>query len=101
LSVRVAAGGGVTGGVTGGVPTGGVVVPAPMAPMYSSLFGEPLPGLVTLPAVASATMASRTWAGVRAGLFARYSAATPVTCGVAIEVPLIRPDAVSLPFIDD
>ena len=72
-----------------------------MAPVYSSLFGEPVPALVTLPVVASATMASRTWVGVSAGLFARYSAATPATCGVAIEVPLIVPVLVSLFLVDE
>ena len=38
---------------------------------------------------AALTSASRTWAGVAVGFLARYRAAAPVTCGVAIEVPLI------------
>src|SRR5829696_802732 len=37
----------------------------------------------------AAWRAAFTWAGVELGLFALYSAAAPVTCGVAIDVPLI------------
>src|SRR3954447_11695375 len=62
---------------------------------FSSLFGEPVPALVTLPVRALATRASRTRAGVAVGLADRYRAAAPVTCGVAIEVPLIVVVAVS------
>src|SRR5438132_1428002 len=46
-------------------------------------------------------MKSRTWAGVKLGLADAMSAATPTTCGVAIEVPLIVLVAVSLVFQDD
>src|SRR5262245_6082001 len=45
------------------------------APVNSSLFGEPLPTLVTLPAVAAPTSASRTCCGLAAGCVARYRAA--------------------------
>lgn len=46
-----------------------------------------MPGPVTTFGVAALTRPSRTWAGVLAGFCARYSAAAPTTCGVAIEVP--------------
>src|SRR6266508_531530 len=62
----------------------------------SSRFGEPVPGLPTTPVVASATIRSRTCCGVRLGLPPRINAATPATCGVAIEVPLMVLVAVSL-----
>ncbi len=65
---------------------------------YSSKLGEPVPGLVTLPEVALLTRALRTVAGEALGLLWRYSAATPATCGVAIEVPLMVFVAVSLVF---
>ena len=42
-----------------------------------------------MPGVAFATSALRTEAGDAAGLPCRYRAATPATCGVAIDVPLI------------
>src|SRR5512138_2602907 len=41
----------------------------------------------TTPAVACPTTAAATSAGVEEGFRSRYSAATPVTCGVAIDVP--------------
>src|SRR5690242_8809845 len=74
---------------------GGVVPPEPV---NSSLFGEPVPGLVTTPEVALATRALDTVAGVAVGLAARYSAAAPATCGVAIDVPLIVFVAVVLEY---
>ena len=45
--------------------------------------------------------AACTWAGVAVGLSPRNSAAAPVTCGVAIDVPLIVFVAVSLAFQDE
>src|SRR5262245_60170337 len=50
---------------------------------------------MTTPWVALETIAFETSAGVADGLVSRYRAATPVTCGVAIEVPLIVLVAVS------
>ena len=55
----------------------------------SSRFGDPIPGFFTLPEVASATILSRTCCGVQVGCADVMMAATPVTCGVAIEVPEI------------
>ncbi len=56
-------------------------------PTLSRRFGDPVPGLVTTFGVAALTRAVATWAGVAVGLAARWSAAAPTTCGVAIEVP--------------
>src|SRR4051812_34436917 len=70
-----------------GVGAALVPPPPPMKPTYSSLFGEPLPGLLTTPADALEVSALATCAGVAEGLAARYSAAEPVTCGVAMDVP--------------
>src|SRR5690348_7590652 len=67
----------------------------------SSRFGEPEPGLVMWPVVALAIRALCTVAGLAVGWLARYSAAAPATCGVAIEVPLIVLVAVSLVAHDD
>jgi hypothetical protein len=53
----------------------------------SKRFGEPLAS-VTLSSVAAARIAWVTCAGVAFGFTARYSAAAPATCGLAIEVPL-------------
>ena len=72
-----------------------------MSPVNSSLFGEPGPGLITLPLVASATSLSRTCCGVNVGLPDSTRAAAPTTCGVAIEVPLMVLVAVSLAFHDE
>src|SRR6476469_316861 len=57
-------------------------------PLYRST-GFCVLGLVTLLGVALATRASRTCCGVAVGWSARYRAAAPATCGVAIDVPLI------------
>src|SRR4051794_18301459 len=64
-------------------------------PVYSSLFGEPVPADLTTPLSALVTSASRTWAGVQAGWAPSTSATAPATCGLAIEVPLITAVAVS------
>jgi hypothetical protein len=58
--------------------------------------GDPAERLVTLPEVALEASALATCAGVADGFTDRNSAAAPVTCGVAIEVPLIVFVAVSL-----
>ena len=47
-----------------------------------------MPGLFTMPAVALLKIALRTVADVALGLPCKYSATTPTTCGVAIDVPL-------------
>ena len=65
---------------------------------YSRRFGEPVPGLVTLFGVELLISAVVTCAGVALGLLARYSAATPATCGDAIEVPLMVLVAVVLVY---
>ena len=85
-------GGGGGGGPGGGGGGGGGAVPSSE---YSRRFGEPVPGLVTLPVVALVVIALATVAGEAAGAPCRYSAATPATCGVAIDVPLIVFVAVS------
>src|SRR3982074_174586 len=83
--------------VGGGGGGGGVV----LEPVYSSTFGEPVPASVTLFLLPALTSASRTCCGVADGLVARYSAAAPTTCGVAIEVPLMVLVAVVLPIYDE
>ncbi len=51
--------------------TGGPWGREPYGTIFRSLFGEPLPGLVTLPEVAPFTRAEATWAGVAEVWFAR------------------------------
>ena len=67
----------------------------------SRRFGDPVPALVTLFGVELLMMAAVTVAGDAVGFVSRNNAATPVTCGVAIEVPEIVLVAVSLVFHDD
>src|SRR6185369_14716740 len=55
---------------------------------YSSRLGEPVPALVTWFVVEPLTIALRVVAAEAPGLNCLYSAATPATCGEAIEVPL-------------
>src|SRR5215208_6009350 len=62
----------------------------------SSLLGDPAPALVTLFGVELLMMAAVTVAGEAVGFVSRNNAATPVTCGVAIDVPEIVLVAVSL-----
>src|SRR4051794_14763644 len=71
----------------GGGGGGGGGVPPKIE--YSSRFGDPLPGLRTTPLVELLISALATADGVAVVFVARYSAATPATCGVAIDVPLI------------
>ena len=68
---------------------------------YSKRLGEPVPALVTTLAVAVLVNAVPTAAALAPGLFCKYNAATPTTCGVAMLVPLIVLVAVSLVFHDD
>lgn len=67
---------------------GGGSVPVE-APVNISKLGEPAPALVTLPTVALVLMASPTCAGVADGVDCRICAASPATCGEAMDVPLI------------
>jgi hypothetical protein len=69
-----------------------------VASTYSSRSGEPAPGSPTAPGVASASSSAVTCAGVHVGCSARISAAAPVTCGAAIDVPLPVRVAVSPPM---
>src|SRR5207253_7042864 len=85
-SVPLVAGGQSFGG--GGVEPPGLV--------YRRMFGEPGRAFVILFGVPTDFSALCTVAGDAVGLLARNSAAAPVTCGVAIDVPLIVLVAVSL-----
>ena len=67
----------------------------------SSRLGEPVPAFVTLFGVELLMIAAVTVAGKALGFVSRNSAATPATCGVAIDVPEIVFIAVSLVFHDD
>ena len=67
----------------------------------SSRFGDPVPALLTLFGVELLMMAAVTVAGEAVGFVSRNNAATPVTCGVAIDVPEIVLVAVSLVRHDD
>jgi hypothetical protein len=59
-------------------------------------FGESAPASPTTPRVAAPNRAAATCVGVSCGWSDSHSAATPATCGAAIEVPLIVLLAVSL-----
>ena len=65
---------------------------------YSKRFGEPVLMLVNLPEDAVFTISLRTVEGEAVVLFCKYNAATPATCGEAIEVPEIVFVAVSLVY---
>ena len=62
----------------------------------SSRLGEPVPALVTLFGVELLMIAAATVAGEAVGFVSRNNAATPATCGDAIDVPEIVLVAVSL-----
>src|SRR4030095_1239810 len=62
----------------------------------SNRLGEPVPAPVTLFSVALLMIAAVTVAGEAVGFVSRNKAATPVTCGVAIDVPEMVFVAVSL-----
>ena len=67
----------------------GVGVP-PVKPIYRSRFGEPVPTEDTLAVEALFRIALVTVPADAPGLSCRKSAATPATCGLAIEVPEIE-----------
>ena len=92
LSNSSAPGMGVGVGVGGG---------APVSNEKSSRLGEPVPAFVTLFGVELLTIAAVTVAGDAVGFVSRNNAATPATCGVAIDVPEIVLVAVSLVFHDE
>ena len=79
----------------------GVGVGPPVNSEKSSRLGEPVPALVTWFRVEPLMMAAVTVAGEAVGFVSRNNAATPVTCGVAIDVPEIVLVAVSLVFHDE
>ena len=56
-----------------------------------SLLGDPSPASATTPWVAPVAIAELTADGVSTGFASSISAATPATCGAAIEVPLFCP----------
>ena len=85
-------------GVGVGVGVGGG---APVRSEKSNRFGDPVPGLLTLFSVELLMIAAVTVAGEAVGLVSRNKAATPATCGVAIDVPEIVLVAVSLVLHDD
>ena len=74
----------------------GVGPPPPVNSEKSRRLGEPVPGLVTLFSVEPLMIAAVTCDGVAAGFVSRNKAATPATCGDAIDVPEIVLVAVSL-----
>lgn len=67
----------------------------------SKRFGDPVPGLVTLLGVEFVTIAAVTAAGNEPGFVSRKSAATPQTCGDAIDVPEMVFVAVSFVFHEE
>ncbi|CAB4947690.1 unannotated protein [freshwater metagenome] len=69
--------------------------------MERSLLGSPLNKPVTAPVVALALSAVQIAAGVAVGLSCSISAATPATCGEAIDVPLPYAAPVSDPKYAD
>ena len=96
----VVVGGAVVGGaVVGGAVVGGVSSSAlgtGVSSEYTSRLKEPWPGFVTTLRVDDVASAAATSAGVRAGFCPSASAATPATCGAAIEVPESIRDALSV-----
>ena len=69
---------------------------APVNNEKSNRLGDPVPGLVTLFGVELLMIAAVTVAGEAVGFVSRNNAATPATCGDAIDVPEIVLVAVSL-----
>jgi hypothetical protein len=73
-------------------PGGGEVVDPPSKsawPMNTKRFGESGPGSLRIPVVARSFNLVATSKGERFGSAANSNAATPATCGAAIDVPLI------------
>lgn len=96
VGVGVGLGGGVGVGV--GLGGGGGALPSNE---YSKRLGEPVPALVTLLSEEPLIIAAPTVAGEAVGFVSRKSAATPATCGEAIDVPEIVLVAVSLVLQED
>ena len=65
-----------------GPPAVGIVKPEDR-----SRLGDPVPGFEITLVVAAVTIAFRTSSGGRSPFCSKYNAATPVTCGAAIDVP--------------
>src|SRR5688572_9647821 len=65
---------------------------------YNSRLGDPVPMPVSLLTLALLTTPAWTVAAEAVGSVARYSAATPATCGDAIDVPLMVLVAVSFVY---
>ena len=70
-------------------------------PEYNNLFGDKLPALPTTPAVELSTRACEIDSTVAVGVSASKSAATPATCGDAIDVPDHVARAVSEPIVEE
>ena len=70
-------------------------------PEYTNLFGDKLPALPTRPVVAFSTRAREMASTVAVGVAASKRAATPATCGDAIEVPDHVALAVSEPLFEE
>jgi hypothetical protein len=83
----------------GGSGSGGGALPE--SSEYNSRFGDPVPGDVTLPVVAVLMIAFATALDDAAGLVCKYRAATPATCGAAMDVPLMVLVAVLLLYHAD
>jgi hypothetical protein len=64
--------------------------------VYNKRFGEPVPMFVSTSRVVRDEIPDATLLGVAPGMRWRYRAATPETCGAAIEVPLCTEVAVLL-----
>jgi len=79
-----------------GAGVGAGVGTAPKFPMNRSLFGEKSPASLTLPVCASSIIFCATRSGFNVGDSESTRAATPDTCGHAMEVPLKVVKAVSL-----
>lgn len=88
-------------GLSAKVQEGGFGGDPPPINENSSRLGEPVPAFVTLFGVELLMTAAVTVAGEALGFVSRNSAATPATCGVAIDVPEIVFIAVSLVNHDD
>jgi hypothetical protein len=68
--------------------SGGARLGPAISPLYSIRLGDPAPRFFTTPAVALASIFASTSAGEIPGSSSRSKAATPATCGVAMDVPL-------------
>ena len=82
--------------IEAGIAGAGIGRLAPAMLEYRRRFGVPAGTAVNTFGVAPATTAAATCAGVAAGFAERYNAATPATCGDAMDVPPIYAVAESL-----